>query len=289
MILCSIYCLIPSMVILAYGCLILTGLIAGVLGGLLGIGGSVVMIPAMVAIFSDLTGRAETIHQYQAAAMIVNFLLIGPSVLRHARAKAIYFGVWRWLAPAALVGIVAGVAVSRLGMFTGTNEGYMRAAFGAFLLYVAGYNVWKLFAKRAEGIDRAAADRLAWWKKIGVGLPMGFSAGLLGIGGGALAVPAQQVVLRIPLRSAIATSATTILTIAWLGAIVKNVSLGADGTVLRSFQLAVCLAPTAMIGSYIGGHLTHALPLRIVRCAFIALMLVAAWKMLTAGVAMLAG
>jgi len=275
------------MTILAYGLLVVTGLLAGVLGGLLGIGGSVVMIPAMTIIFSAVAERSESIHQYQAAAMIVNFLLIGPSVLRHARAKAIYFGVWRWLAPAALIGIVAGVAVSRMDIFTGSHEAYMRATFGVFLLYVAGYNVWKLFAKRSEGIDRRAAEKLAWWKKSGVGLPMGFSAGLLGIGGGALAVPAQQLILRMPLRNAIATSATTILTIAWLGAIVKNASLGSDGTVLRSVELAAFLAPTAMIGSYIGGHLTHALPLRIVRIAFIGLMIAASWKMLDKALAMM--
>jgi len=273
--------------ILAYALLLVSGLMAGLLGGLLGIGGSVVMIPAMLLIFSTLMGTSESIHQYQAAAMIVNFLLIGPSVLRHAKARAIYRSIWRRLAPAALIGIVLGVLVSRLGIFTGRNEGTMRAVFGAFLLYVAGYNVWKLFATRREGITREKAGKIAWWKVSGVGLPMGFSAGLLGIGGGALAVPAQQIILRMPLRNSIATSATTILTIAWLGALIKNTCLGADGTPLRSAELAAYLAPTAMIGSYIGGHLTHALPLRVVRCAFIGLMLAAAWKMLSGGIAMI--
>ena len=39
-------------------------------------------------------------------------------------------------------------------MFTGANEGHMRMVFGAFLLYVAAYNIWKLFAKKSEGITR---------------------------------------------------------------------------------------------------------------------------------------
>jgi len=265
-----------------YLLLCITGLVAGVLGGLLGVGGSVVMIPAMVWLIPAVGGPVENLHQYQAAAMIVNFLLIGPSVLRHRQARAIYGGVWRWLAPAALIGTVGGVAISRLGVFSGTNERTLRIVFGVFLLYVAGYNVWKMLRRGdGEGLDRAGADRLACWKKVGVGLPMGLSAGLLGIGGGAVAVPALQVLLRLPLRNAIATSAATILSIAWLGAIVKNASLGADGTVVRSLVLAGCLAPTAMVGSYLGGKLTHTLPLRVVRGAFIGLMLVAAYKMLT--------
>ncbi|HRS97992.1 MAG TPA: TSUP family transporter [Smithella sp.] len=121
--------------------------------------------------------------------------------------------------------------------------------------------------------------RLRAWPKLAVGAATGFAAGLLGIGGGAVAVPAMQVVLRLPLRQAIGTSAATILTTAWLGAIVKNAALGADGSVARSLLLAACLAPAAMLGSFLGGHLTHALPLRVVRGAFVVLMLAAAWKM----------
>jgi len=258
----------------------LTGLVAGVLGGLLGIGGSVVMIPALVWVFSSVSDRPETVHQYQAAAMIVNFLLAGPAALRHARAKAIYAGVWKHLAPAALAGIVVGVLVSRAGVFTGENERHMRMAFGVFLLYVAGYNSWRMRSPMVEGVSREKADAMPAWKKIAVGLPMGFAAGLLGIGGGALAVPAMQIVLRLPLRNAIATSAATIFTISWLGAIVKNASLASDGSVTRSLILAAILAPTAMAGAYLGGHLTHTLPLRVVRGALVVLMLAAAWKML---------
>jgi len=89
----------------------------------------------------------------------------------------------------------------------------------------------------------------------------------------------MQIILRMPLRNAIATSATTIFAVAWLGAIVKNASMGDDGTITRSLILAAVLAPAAMIGSYAGGHLTHKLPLRAVRAAFVGMMFVAAVKM----------
>jgi len=44
-----------------------------------------------------------------------------------------------------------------------------------------------------------------------------------------------------------------------------------------------------MIGSYFGGHLTHKLPLKVVRGVFVALMIVAAVKMLQPAWQMLAG
>ena len=61
------------------------GLLAGVLGGLLGVGGSILMIPAMVFLFADRYGP-EGQHLYQAAAMIVNLFVVLPAVDRHRRA-----------------------------------------------------------------------------------------------------------------------------------------------------------------------------------------------------------
>ncbi len=262
-----------------YVFLLIAGLVAGVFGGLLGIGGSSIMIPAMVLILGarSAAGR-EQIHQYMAAAMIVNFLLIWPSVIVHMRNKAIWVRLWAYLAPAALVGIILGVQVSFL--FEGAAARYLRWCVGVFFLYVAGHNVYRLTRTRpAEGLPRAQIEKAPAWRKIIVGFPMGVVAGLLGIGGGSLAVPSQQIALKVPLRNAIAVSAATIASISWLGAILKNAQLGASGSVVESLRLATFLAPTAMVGSFIGGHMTHSLPLRYVRLAFIALMLASAWKM----------
>ncbi|HET6430327.1 MAG TPA: sulfite exporter TauE/SafE family protein [Phycisphaerae bacterium] len=262
------------------------GVIAGLLGGLLGIGGSSVMLPAMVWILGAVkmvNGEpVEQIHQYMAAAMIVNFLLIIPSVIPHVRNKAVWMGVWKFMAPAALAGILLGVALGEQ-FKDGNRATYLRWAVGVFFIYVVLNNVRRLLAARKlAGLDRQAVEAMPAWRKVVVGFPMGIIAGLLGIGGGALAVPGQQVVLKVPLRNAIATSAATIATISWVGAIAKNLSLAAPyGSIPRSVLLAGCLAPTAMIGSYIGGHLTHKLPLKVVRIVFIALMCFATYKMFT--------
>ncbi len=266
---------------LPYVLLAVTGILAGVLGGLLGIGGSSVMLPAMVLILGARSRDGhEQIHQYMAAAMIVNFLLICPSVLAHLRKRAVWARVWVFLAAGALAGVVLGVQLSYLCDDDVTKR-YLRWGVGAFFVYVAGDNLRRMLKRRrSEGLTRRGMEGLSFWRKLIVGFPMGVIAGLLGIGGGSLAVPAQQLVLKVPLRNAIANSAATIATISWLGAILKNAQLHPpDGTVARSLVLAGCLAPTAMVGSYLGGSLTHALPLRIVRAAFIALMLFSAVKM----------
>ena len=57
------------------------------------------------------------------------------------------------------------------------------------------------------------------------GIPMGFVGGLLGVGGGLLAVPLQNRVFHVPLRNSIANSAATIIALSAIGAFTKNVAL----------------------------------------------------------------
>ncbi len=50
--------------------------------------------------------------------------------------------------------------------------------------------------------------------------------------------------------------------------------------VKESLLLAACLVPTAMIGALIGARLTHKLPIKLLRIAFILLMIWASVNML---------
>jgi uncharacterized membrane protein YfcA len=91
--------------------------------------------------------------------------------------------------------------------------------------------------------------------------------------------------LKLPLRNCIGNSSAIICISAGVGAIYKNATLAphmpADGPAgwRISLLIALLLAPTAWFGSRLGAGLTHSLPLRQVRVAFILLMAVAAWKM----------
>jgi uncharacterized membrane protein YfcA len=255
------------------------GLAAGLVGGLLGVGGSVIVIPGLVLYLSQMgryDGSAQ--HLIQAAAMICNVFVAAPSVLAHRRARAITKSVVVFLVPAAVAGILLGVGVSNTALFARHRGVYLAMVFACFMAYVAVYNAWRLRAKTdlEQGFDRRPKPPAA--AVAGVGLVMGFAAGLLGIGGGALCVPMQQVFLRIPLRRAIANSAATILCVSPIGALFKNATLGHHGIeVTRSLELALLLVPTAILGSYVGGWLTHALPRRALRVVFIVFMVTMAY------------
>jgi uncharacterized membrane protein YfcA len=258
----------PAMV---YAWLVLVGLVAGFSGGLLGIGGSTVMIPGMILILGP-TGQ----HLYQAAAMIVNFFVVGPAVLRHGAAGAVLRPITRWMAPSAVVGAIAGVFASELPAFRGAGQGYLQIAFSAFLFYAIVYNLFRLGTrKRLPPMTAADAARLPRAVIVLlVGLPAGLAGGLLGVGGGLVAVPAQQVFLRVPLTHAIANSASTILWSSLVGAAVKHAHLSQHGYRLRdSLFLALCLIPSAIVGSWVSAGKVHTWPVGIIRGAFVVLML----------------
>lgn len=266
----------------------LLGLLAGVLGGLLGVGGSVVMIPGLVM----LLGRAHGVEQhiYQAAAMVANIAVSIPAAMRHRKAGMMSIAVLKGMLPAAAVCIVLGVTLSNLPVFSSQSGGVMLGRLLAvFLVYVIVVNVMKLRGGKpqtADGIDESRVQGANLTKGGAVvGTIMGTLAGLMGIGGGAIAVPLQQTLLKLPLRSCIANSSAVIAVSATIGAIYKNASLSQHATEALPLDwragalLGLTLAPTAWAGGRLGATLTHRLPLKAVRVAFIALMVVAAWKM----------
>lgn len=256
------------------------GLLAGTMGGMLGVGGSIIMIPGLTL------ALGTNQHLYQAAAMIANVAVALPAARRHWQAGATVTAVLRWMLPMALVFVVMGVWASNWPIFRGTDNGqWLGRLLALFLLYVIVDNIRHL----RNGTDHAQDDPNGTSERIrvtpvrsgSIGAVMGTTSGLLGIGGGALAVPLQQVLLHLPLRRAIANSSLVMVISAAVGAIYKNATLDTHGVAWqKSLILAACLAPTCALGGRIGASLTHRLPLKYVRLAFIALMIVAAWRML---------
>lgn len=248
------------------------GIVAGCAGGMLGIGGSVIIIPAMAFIFHDRAWHNQ--HMYQGAAMIVNLAVSLPATIRHHRARAIPWPFVRYFIPVTMVAILAGVLVSNL--FPAET---LRIIFGVFLLYVAISTVLKA-SKGAP--ELAVGDAAITFPRCGsVGLATGLTAGILGIGGGLVSVPLAQLVCRLPLRQCIAASAAAMVCSAPIGAALKISTLSQHSARWTdALIVAAALTPTALVGGYIGAGLTHRLPLTTVRLTFAGIVIVMAGRML---------
>ena len=261
------------------------GLLGGTLGGFLGIGGTVVFMPLLKLICDANPATVIDPHSAIAVTLVLNVGVGASATLGHARAGRVMAGIVKVLVPCSLAASLAGVWVGNL--FVGDAQVWLWRLFGITMLYVAALNGYRL-VRPLSAVDRAPGDfagaapsRLA----VGaVGLVTGFSAGLLGIGGGAIAVPAQQVLLKMRLRAAIANSAVTVVFSCVLAAVLKHLSLGGHGVdPARPWLYVALLAPPAIGGALVGSHLTHRVPRLWVRLVFIGFVLWTAWEMLRAG------
>lgn len=262
-----------------YLVLMLIGLLAGGVGGLLGVGGSIVMIPAL----TEFGGPNQ--HLYQATAMIVNFFVVVPAVIRHHRARVIDWRSVRRLLPPAIGAVVIGVGASEMAFFAGTGERYLQAGFGLFLLVAATLDLFRLFRPHQDANPSALpgkkTDSLSWRFALAIAIPTGLIAGLFGVGGGLVAVPLQRRLLGVPIRQAIANSAAVIIATSFAGSITKNYAyLSTHEGSYAPLYMAGVLIPTAMLGSWIGAYGTHRIPVRGVRIAFLGLLLVAAIRII---------
>lgn len=261
------------------------GLAAGGVGGLIGIGGSIIMIPAM----TEMLGEHQ--HLYQASAMVVNFFVGGPALIQHVRARAVMGPVVKRMLPLAAASVGIGVAASELSIFKDGGQAYLIMLFGFFVVLASLRNLTVLLGwgprERQEQFD---AGRDGWKVGLCAGIPTGLIGGLLGVGGGVIAVPLQNRVLGVPLRNAIANSAATIVVLSFLGAIAKNYALTmyhTEYTIRQSLTLAGVLIPTAILGSYFGGRLTHVLSLGLVRVVLVVFLGIAGVRMMTRGLGLL--
>lgn len=267
-----------SLSILAF--LVSVGLMAGFCGGLLGIGGSIVIIPALVLWFGG-----EGQHLFQATAMMVNFFVVAPAVVRHFAAGAYDKAMLQGMIPSAIAGILVGVWLSEFDIFRGPGQGRLQMIFATFLVYIFFQNLmWLMRGKPERAPNTEKGARRSVSGALFVGSPAGVLSGLLGIGGGLFMVPAQQSFLKLPLKMSIANSATTILFSSVVGAFYKAQGLSEHGTSWTSaLVMAAMLAPTAMIGAWFGAAKSHHWPVKSVRIAFALLLAFSIYRLYVIG------
>lgn len=260
-----------------FGALVL-GFAGGCVGGMLGLGGGIVIIPALTLL------RGPDQHFYQASLMLIYVVVALAALRKHLRARAVRVDILAGLVPTSVVTMLVGVWISNQ-----FEDAMLRRLFAAFLLYVIAMDAARLpgeWAGRADAANGGAAvtpGRVPLTRSTFVGVAMGLVGGLLGVGGGTIAVPLQQSVCKVSMREAIATSTAVILVTGLIGALAKNLTLaeatGGARTFLDSALLAASLAPGAIAGGLIGSHLAHRLPIFWVRLAFVCLLSMSALQM----------
>ncbi|MGW4381018.1 sulfite exporter TauE/SafE family protein [Kitasatospora sp. NPDC004531] len=263
---------------------LLCGAVVGVALGALGGGGGVLAVPALVYLLGVEPAEAGTTSLVVVTATTVTALL------RHAGTGNV---AWRTGALFAAAGVLPAVATSALAHRI--PQPVLTAAFAvlAALAAAAMLRGARTATRRADrdgdapaqparGGDAAvepARGGLAGTVAAGAGL--GAVTGLLGVGGGFLAVPALVAVLRLPMRKAVGTSLVVIL-------INSVVSLTTRLTVSGiSLDLAVFgpFVGAAVLGAWDGRRLASKLSGAALQRAFAGVLLAVASFMLIGAVA----
>ena len=255
--------------------LVAAGLFAGFVGGLFGIGGGAVVVPALFLLFTAL-GVDESVRMHVAVGTSLSTIIATSwrSLTAHRQAGAVDFDVLKTWGPWIMLGAIAGAALAGLA----STEALL-LIFGFGLLLIAaqmgfGSPNWRLFRDLPHGIWRVATAGA-------IGL---FSA-LMGIGGGAFGVTVLTLSGR-PIHRAVATASGFGAAIA-LPAAAGYAIAGWGRAGLPPWSLGfvslpgfVVLAALTAITAPMGARLAHRLPQLSLKRAFAVFLAIVALNML---------
>ncbi|MFF3378855.1 sulfite exporter TauE/SafE family protein [Streptomyces sp. NPDC002680] len=211
---------------------LLAGAVTGLALGALGGGGSVLAVPALIYLLGFTPAAATT------ASLAIVTVTSATALAAHARANTVE---WR----AGAVFAAAGLVPAMLG---GAVSGYVPSALltGAFAM-IAGVAAYRMLRPSAS-VQEGAPVRPVQVAQAGAGL--GAVTGVLGVGGGFLAVPALVNVVGLRMRAAVGTS-LLVITVNSLAAL-----LARAGTATRvDWALVAPFAGASILGAWDGKRL----------------------------------
>lgn len=251
------------------------GAVAGLLAGLLGVGGGIVIVPMLYVALGFLqVDESVRIHTAVATSLATLVPTAWNSMRSHRKRGAVDDAFLKAWGPWILVGSIAGVALGG-----GAKPAVLTTVFGAIALVVA-------IHMALVSAETRVADHLPK----GVGrVPMALGIGgfstLMGIGGGTLAVPLLTL-FNYPIRRAIGTSSAVGMIVGIPGAVgfaiagwgePDRLPLSLGYVSLVGFLM---LAPTQTLMAPVGARLAHAIPQAAMRRVFALFLGIVATRML---------
>jgi uncharacterized membrane protein YfcA len=259
------------MELLAY---LLTGTLAGLMAGLLGIGGGLVIVPALAWLFAARGFDGATLMHFAVGTSLAAIVPTAlSSLLAHHRRGSVDWSAVRQLVPGIVIGGLGGAALARVISSPG-----LALFFGLFEIAVAFQLAFNGRPARHRGLPG----------RVGMGLAggvIGLLSALLGIGGGTLTTP-FLVWNGIDIHRAVGTAASCGLPVALAGAAGFAVA-GLDSPFQPGLNTGFIVWPamaavsvTSVLMAPVGAQLAHALSQSVLQRVFALLLLLVGVKML---------
>lgn len=252
-----------------------TGAVAGVLSGLLGVGGGIVVVPVLFWVIGAMGYAPELVMQVAVGTSLVTVAVTAVSSARaHHKRGAVDMALVRRWAPWMALGALAG------GVIAGVVSGRaLLVVFGLIALLVA----WNMARPKTRILAASLPQRVGAQPAI-AGAIGGLSA-MMGIGSGTLGVPVLTA-FSVPVHRAVGTAAALGLVIgvpAGLAMIVTGLGVAGRPPLSLGYVNLVAVAlilPLSVACAPFGAKLAHALDPVWIKRAFAVFLCLTSLRML---------
>ena len=255
--------------------LLATGAFAGILAGLLGVGGGIVIVPVLFFLFQSYGVSADSAMLIATASSLATIIPTSLSSIRsHQRKGNVDFALLKRWAPRILIGVLAGsFLVTRVeGTWLTGLFGVIATLSALNMLFRTGKSALFPSLPGPAGQSAMAAS-------------IGFFSSMVGIGGGTLSVP-MLTLCNYPAHKAVGTAAAIGLIISLPGALTMLL-LGSTpgdapaGTIgLVNLASLVCIVPLTVLCAPLGASLAAKLDPIKLKKVFAVVLLITGLRML---------
>lgn len=265
-----------SSVLLLHGLIYaLIGVFAGLMAGILGIGGGLVVVPGLLFVFqqTQIIPLSIAMHVAAGTSLAVMIITSQASLRAHYKLGDILWSVYKRLWPGIIMGTTTGAIAAQW-----VPTYWLQLIFAIFLLGVA----LKMF-RDAKLIHHEKSPKN--WINHLVSFFIGLKSGLLGVGGGLLIIP-YLTYCGVEVRKIAAVSNLCTLTVALIGSIVFMLT-GYHETATIPYTTGYVYWPAMLlvatfssISAPIGAKLNYLVPVQHLKYGFIIILVLTALKML---------
>lgn len=238
------------------------GIAAGILSGLFGVGGGIIIVPSLLAVYAFNHFDSPYIVHIAIATSL--FTIIFTSI--SSAHKHFGHGNVEWKA-AVYIGLSSAITVFLFSKIAILLPGeILKQSFSIVLIVVA---LKMLFEKKGihSDLEKNKPEVLNKWICLGIGMLSGAIAAFSGLGGGVFVIPLMHYLMKVPFKKAVGTSSAAILITAVAGVISYFINSPAGAvTIPYSFGMVDTLSalpviaasiPFARVGVYINRKTHH--------------------------------
>ncbi|WP_444942791.1 sulfite exporter TauE/SafE family protein [Microbulbifer sp. ZKSA006] len=267
---------------------LLLGAAAGTIAGLFGVGGGLIIVPALVLVFTAMGTPPEILTHMAVGTSLATIIVTSISSVRaHHKKGAVDWKLFRVMVPGILLGSWIGGATAEL-----LPGAWLQLLIGIFAIVIA-VRMWLSGIRHAQ-VAEGAGNLPGAPVLVSASGVIGWASAIFGIGGGSLTVPFLSR-CRVQMQRAVATSAACGLPIAIAGAL-SFVYQGWNNELLPEWSSGYIYWPafvgiviTSTLFARFGANLAHRLSAKMLKHCFALLLCVIGLRFIWLNMGLLQG